>query len=473
MKLLRYLWSYVNLSRKVHSLYDLYTENDTIDNEEGHILLDDIHSYVLTCGAICTKFCQWLIPILDNIYIKDNDKPYWFTSLERLYENCPIHSHEYTKQVYQDEFKEDFNDDYILLDVIGSGSIGQVYKIKNKYDGKDYAFKVIHPDVVYELTIFRKIMKLFLWIPCIRNKMYELVPIDYGQFLDNFEEQVNMIHESNNLLRMNYNYRDNKHIIIPQLIKCSKGCMIMTYEEGDIMDKMDISGYQRTKIISLLYGFVSSGQLFYDIIHNDIHKANWKVRTIDNKYALVIYDFGFCFRKRLKDRPIITLMTNMIESADETTDNRDNVLQMMQFFINDYTDSTKQLIMDLTPDVFKADPVIILDLIMVVCARVPGYRGKCEASGFQILITSIQIFKYLKEAGINNGHDLKNDGYRMYRERYLDLINLYKTYDCFHEYREYMIDKLNTLDIEVTGLFDTIKDNETVTDELTKLLKFD
>ncbi len=42
--------------------------------------------------------------------------------------------------------------------------------------------------------------------------------------------------------------------------------MIMTYEEGTIMDKMDISNYQKTKIISLLYGYISSNQLFDDIM---------------------------------------------------------------------------------------------------------------------------------------------------------------------------------------------------------------
>ena len=61
----------------------------------------------------------------------------------------------------------------------------------------------------------------------------------------------------------------------------------------------------------------------------------------------------------------------------------------------------------------------------------------------------------------------------MYRERYLDLINLYTTYGCFDEFVNYMNHKLSTLDIEITNLFDTIKDNETVTDEITKLLKFD
>jgi len=237
------------------------------------------------------------------------------------------------------------------------------------------------------------------------------------------------------------------------------------------MDKMDLSGYQRTKIISLLHGFISTNQLFDDIMHNDIHKANWKVRKLtEDRYSIVIYDFGFCHRKRVKDRAVIGNMTDMCETADEGTDHSDNVVQMVQFFINDYTDITKRSITQCNKKTFKADPNHILDLIIDVCGMTDAI---IDSTGFQILITSIQCYKYLKEAGINNGHNLKNDGYRMYRERYLDLINLYTTYDCFHEFREYMIDKLNTLDIPVTSLFDTIKDNETVTDELSKLLKFD
>ena len=61
----------------------------------------------------------------------------------------------------------------------------------------------------------------------------------------------------------------------------------------------------------------------------------------------------------------------------------------------------------------------------------------------------------------------------MYRERYFDLINLYETYNSFHRYREYMKTKLNKLNIEVSGLFDVVKDNNTVTDEIRSLLTFD
>ena len=471
MRLLTSLWNYCKLSYNVYKLYTLYSYNQSLDTDRGYILIDTFKRNVEQSGSICIKFCQWLIPILDNIYIKGDKKPYWFRSLETLYENCPIHSQGYSKRVYKHELGEDFDDDYIILDIIGSGSIGQVYKIQNKHTDKLFAYKIIHPDVKYQLTLFRTILRIMLYIPYIRHKLYTLVPVNYMQFITHFEEQINMIKESNNLLRMNYNYKDNSSVIIPQLIRCSKSCMIMSYEEGDIMDQLDISAYQKTKIISLLYGFVSTNQLFDDIMHNDIHKANWKVRKInEDRYVLVIYDFGYCHRKRVKDRPIIKIMTELCETADENTDNTEKCTQMIQFFIDDYSDSTKELIIDIIPPVFKADPRDIFELTIKVCRLCDTI---IDASGIQILITSIQTYKYLKEAGINNGNNLKNDGYRMYRERYLDLCNIYNTYDCFYEFRHYMIHKLSTINMEVTNLFDVIQDNETINSEVSKLITFD
>jgi predicted transglutaminase-like cysteine proteinase len=112
----------------------------------------------------------------------------------------------------------------------------------------------------------------------------------------------------------------------------------------------------------------------------------------------------------------------------------------------------------------------MFNLIIDVC----GSTGRIvDSSTIQILIVSIQCYKYLKAANINNGNNLKNDGYRTYRERYLDLCNIYETYDSFDEFVEYMKNKLNKLNIEVNDVFDVIKDNDTVTDEVKALLKFD
>jgi len=154
MNICTQLGGYSKLGYKLHSLYNEYTNHETIDTDRGHLLIDSIQTNIIECGAICIKFCQWLLPILDNIYIKE-EKPYWFESLENLYENCPIHDQEYSKEVYTTEFGENFDDDYTIQSVIGSGSIGQVYKIQNKHTDKIFAFKIIHPHVKYQLRLFK------------------------------------------------------------------------------------------------------------------------------------------------------------------------------------------------------------------------------------------------------------------------------------------------------------------------------
>lgn len=469
MNTISQLWNYSKLSYNLYSLYSEYSNNNSFHTDKSNALIDAIHRNVLQCGAICIKFAQWLLPILDNIYIKDEDKPYWFVSLENLYENCPIHSTEYSKQIYYDDFKENFDDDYKIVDVVGSGSVGQVYKIQNKHSDEYFALKIIHPNVQNELKVFKKFLSFVLWFDCLRTKLYNLVPVNYQQFIDNFEEQVNLVHEANYLSRMKYNYRNNPSIIIPELVKFSGNCILMSYEEGDIMDKMEISDYQKTKIITLLYGFIMSNQLFYDVLHNDIHKANWKVRRInENRFALVVYDFGFCYKKKLADRPIIHLMTDMFEES--ATGSNSKMLRIATYFCNDNSEQFKVTVNNCIPGEFKCDPKEMFNLMIDVCGSTSRI---VDSSTIQILIVSIQCYKYLKAANINNGNNLKNDGYRTYRERYLDLCNIYETYDSFDEFVEYMKNKLNKLNIEVNDVFDVIKDNDTVTDEVKALLKFD
>jgi len=144
--------------------------------------------------------------------VGDDDVPYWFTSLENLYENCPIHSKEYSKDIYKNDFKENLDDDYTIIDVIGSGSIGQVYKIKNNHTNDMCALKILHPAVRYELALFKKLLAIVMWIPCLNRKLYSLVPVNYQQFVDNFEEQINLIYEANYLSRMKYNYSECWHL---------------------------------------------------------------------------------------------------------------------------------------------------------------------------------------------------------------------------------------------------------------------
>ena len=183
----------------------------------------------------------------------------------------------------------------------------------------------------------------------------------------------------------------------------------------------------KKKIIYLIYGFITSNQTFFDICHNDLHKGNWKIRKIDeSQYGLVIYDFGYCYQLRPQDRPIIELLTNLFESSDETTDVRDKFIEAVGFFCNDDSPEFIESVIEYLPKQIKCNPDFLFDLTIKVCKNT---NHIVDSSTIQILIISIQVFKYLVDAHINNIRGFKKDGYRAYRERYLDLCNLYKTYN--------------------------------------------
>ena len=46
---------------------------------------------------------------------------------------------------------------------------------------------------------------------------------------------------------------------------------------------------------------------------------------------MVIYDFGYCYRINVRDRPIIKLLTDLCETADENTDNKDNTVSIYKY----------------------------------------------------------------------------------------------------------------------------------------------
>ena len=78
------------------------------------------------CGCVCIKFCQWLTPILENVYtdITNTDKK-WLTILEQFYENCSEQSVIYTLQTYKNDFGENLYDKYEII----STSLGVPFAI--------------------------------------------------------------------------------------------------------------------------------------------------------------------------------------------------------------------------------------------------------------------------------------------------------------------------------------------------------
>ena len=85
---------------------------------------------------------------------------------EDIFDNCPEHSLEYSKNIFLEEFKTSLENiiEIDSLEIIGSGSIGQVYKGILKGLNKQVAIKVKHPNIESDLENQYELIKLLKFI---------------------------------------------------------------------------------------------------------------------------------------------------------------------------------------------------------------------------------------------------------------------------------------------------------------------
>ena len=203
---------------------------------------------IYKCGVIPVKMVQWVLPYMKIINI-DNKIIH---ILENTYENCPIHDINYTRQVFKQDYYYNMDEDYDIINIIGSGSIAQVYKIKNKKSEKLYAMKVKHPNA---------------------NKDFKTIKYYLNM-------KFNELYENNNLYK------------IPKLYKFSNNIIIMDYIPGKSLDTLKDNNIEHYKYHLYIYIFIQNNLFMNDFNHGDLHNYNWKI-TDDNK--IVIYDFGLCW----------------------------------------------------------------------------------------------------------------------------------------------------------------------------------
>ena len=469
----RKIYNYCNLSYYIWKYYQSY--NDT--NEHNVILLDQLVKYVHNCGSVMTKFCQWITPLLEIMHVEGNDllnkerkKPLWLQKLEVFYENCHEHDIQYTYTEYERVFHESFTERFTILKVLGSGSIGQVYLIEDKHENQ-FVMKILHPNVISEIRFFRRFFRFIYFFPCIRNKMNRYLPVDINQFIISFEQQSNFMNEANNLLRFNTTYQKNDLIIIPDLYKVSSSILIMSYEEGTSYDDLTLNQYHKFKLVNILNLFIRNNWGITNFNHGDIHKGNWKVRvdTEKNKHKLVFYDYGFCFELPKDKYHVVELMIEIFESSDEDkVVNTDLLTEIMYCIIISDEGNVKDLkktikgyilknIRELKP--WQMSPVYLVQMTIQLCIQENKLLNHVT---LQFLILSIQVELLLDEFGLKASDKNKIKSYTVYRERYLDIIALCKTYNIFPEYKTYLQEKLNEKQPDFKDIFDTIQMPESI-----------
>ena len=233
---------------------------------------------VQNTNVLAIKCIQKLIPYLRMT--ETNEKI--IKTLSKVYEQNIYHSDKDTLKIYKKDFNEIFSKKYEIISSISSGSIGQVYKIKDIHSDKFYAMKVIHPNVKYHI----KFITTMIWLFTLQKYVF----FELDQFINNFISETNFNQEVLFMKQFYENYKNNNHIIIPQVYQWSKNIIIMDFIEGEIITELSI--YERSKYITLSLLFFNNNRKILNLNHGDLHLGNFK-KYKDNK--IVIYDFGFCF----------------------------------------------------------------------------------------------------------------------------------------------------------------------------------
>lgn len=457
------IYNYYRISNIVNNLYNSYLENNTID--ELNII--KLYDTVRTSGCVCVKFFQWILPIIE---VNMKEIPGWFKILEKIYDNCVIHDKEHTLNIFKKEHGYDFNERYELQDVIASGSIGQVYKIKEIYTDKILALKVLHPNVNRDILYFKIFSKIILWIPRFKELLLSYIPINISGFIDEFNEQTDMINESKNMNIFLESFSDSLHIYkIPKPISYTKNTLIMTYEPSTSFEDLECSEYIRSKVIRLLAIFFWNSHQ-HNVCHEDIHKGNWGVQLNDNKIKLVIYDYGLCTRLLGENVMMFNLLQNIFVDNGDTNKNIDEKIlrDMKDLIYMCLNNIEREIISDYIDSLFKDKSLLIPDSKVYIkmvfdCAKIN--KNLVNTSLLKLILVYSQLQKFIDEYyGIVQYPEQEINQSDSYRISIPDNYALCKTENICEFYRKDCLKKLDSKDEKYDNMFlfssDSIKCNQ-------------
>ena len=299
---IKYHFYFILLVSYIVYIYNYYKFNNNL--LEKHII--NCHILIKKSGCLMIKVAQNINKFIDFINTND-DKSLKFINIifKDLYENCDIHSFNYTEKMFEKEFNKDIKKNfYIFKDIknIKSGSIAQIYKAKPKKNSifykhnYNYAIKVVHPEIDIQmnyLLVYVKIYDFFYRRFYFTGTIFNL--LDINLLYKTLSIQNDMNNEYKNLEYFYNQYIDNSYICIPTPIKSSKNILIMEFIDAIDIDSANTTINNQNKthtLIHVLIGFFKENCMFLDKLHADLHEFNWKIKS-DDFEKLVIFDYGF------------------------------------------------------------------------------------------------------------------------------------------------------------------------------------
>ena len=291
IKYLNYIKYTFNYTKILYYSTKLYYNPSKIDDTN---FVNNFINIISNNGCMLIKLIQWGLPRYIMIY--GNNK---FTKkLEKFYSNCPNHDIVFTNDIYKKHYNKSIFEDYDIQGVLGSGSIGQVYKISRKSDNKLFALKVIHPNAKNEFIIFKIFFNIIYYFVNFKN----IIPVkNINVLINDIELQLDYNNEAYNSKYFYNLYKENKYINIPKIYEYNEDLIIMDILQTKSTE--NISDFNKYKCLLLLIVFINNSCL-NNLSHGDMHIGNWSLQSGNFPYINII-DFGFCFNINYNDYFII------------------------------------------------------------------------------------------------------------------------------------------------------------------------
>ena len=313
-----YIFTFIkNIFNYIIYFYSLYKFLQYKDTKYSNIYLNRLENAIYNCGPIGIKLVQLLI-MYEGALPADS-----IQKLKYTLEKCKVHSWNITKDLYYNNFNRDISDDFDLyydcevdvdedlvvdenwglsdgfdLDydymydhndkIIGSGSIGQVYKLFSKEINAYVAVKVRHPTIEADIYEFTKIVNFIM------KYILKYINIPYKNLINLFVENINIQkdfkNEALNTIKLRANFIED-NIIVPEIYKYSTDFIIMSYHKG--IDISAIDNKYKFAVYNDINFMTLSSIMVYDFLHADLHDGNVKIEILENnKYNIIVYDCG-------------------------------------------------------------------------------------------------------------------------------------------------------------------------------------
>ena len=245
-------------------------------------------------NPVWQKFCQTLSCREDVI------GPVLATELQSLLDSCPNHDHNYTNKLISNQLSHrNFLTPFDDKSLIGSGTIGQVYKIYENDLEKWLAIKVKHPNIKQQIGEAHdkyQIVSNSMWFP--KN-----LKICGDEFFKGLYKQEDFSSEYLYGTKMKMLFDKGDVFIIPDMIEHTESIILMGYEAGEYNF---VTVPKSKDLIGLIMINIQVISMYNGLIHSDLHWGNFSIRL--NPLKIILYDFGLMvditdrsreFRKKL------------------------------------------------------------------------------------------------------------------------------------------------------------------------------